>query len=458
MTDFNDTASARANTLKYVYEAKMRSNLAKATPLLTRLQRVSPTRKDPSGKGWVFDTEYGRHGGVGARGETGSTAVTLPPAGSRTDVNLTYYMKSVYGRTNWTGQTIVNLKSQTASFDGTGTGHTMDTLIEDVSRDVNRMFHGTGFGHKAMVASASTATETVYTDSASNYTLGYNACRGTDWLWNGLYTDIVDFTAGTSMALEGATEAGGKLSAVTSSACTMATDPDFTEAAGDFIINYGAINAATSTAPVPNEPFGLAALTADVDADDVISYSGTTGVTTGTYGYVGGLDISTYPWWEGNVVYNGTTTSKYQTPQTLSLFSMQKAYYASIQKKNNKEGSEPTAAYCRWPLLFAYGDVCLQMKAINDKMDLDGGWFNLTFNGMPIIADNDSQHGKIIFVNEPDIVIFEPKPIGWLNQGEGIMHQIANSDAWEAAVVWYLQLGCYDRSLHTTLWNADEWS
>lgn len=445
-----NTKTERAYTLKYVYLPVIKEALSTYSPLEMRMNRQPKAKTTSDGKGFVVDIEYARSAGRAAA-EGGA----LPTASVRKDINATYTLKYYYKKIDFTGQAKLALGSKEASFDGTGTSRTMKSAVEDMTKDINRMNYGMGGGYLAMVSSASSEVLTLKTSSATNYALGWGGCFGTKFLFVGQHTDICDFTAGTSIAVEGANEAGGILSAVTSSTATQTTDPSYTEAAGDILMSYGGMSGTSELTFY--EPYGLWAICNDLDIDDCLSYNGTYGVTTA--GTLGGLTVGTYDWWKGNVVYNGTTSAKWATPQDLDLKSMQKAYHKSIAKYG--PSAAPTAAYMTWDIYNEYGAALVDARRFTgSEMELDGGWKVLTFNGMPMIPDNDMAEGMMFFVHEPSLLVFDPYGgPEWIDEGDGIMKfdQSGPYDNYFAFLKLYRQVGTDCRDKHTILYNINQW-
>lgn len=449
-----NTKTARAATLKYVYLDVIRENLRDESALMTGLMQSRKTQAhdSPDGKGWVMDIDYARHGGIGPRKE----GAALPNPGARKDVNVTFYEKYYYGKTDFSGPAMNSLASKKASFDGSdgGTAKTLRDLTNDVKKDMNRILWGSGAGYLAMVTSASGAVETVKKSTAANYQYGWGATFGTKHIYPGREIDIVDFAAGTSMTLESQNLAGSIVSAVGDGTVTFTTDPAYAEAEGDWLCAYGAIDDTTVTAPAFNEGFGLWALCNDVDADDCIGLSGTTGVTTGVS--VGGLAVASYPFWKGNKVYAGSTTADFDAPVSLTLGDMNKAYVAPIAARSKKK--QATAIYTSWGGWSEYGRLLEGDRRYGGKdMKLRGGFTALMYNDIPLFPDSDAPEGMMFFIHEPSFIFFENGEPFWLDKDGSVLHLVDGYDQYVATLAWYYAIGIDDRAAQTILMNFNEW-
>jgi len=157
---------------------------------------------------------------------------------------------------------------------------------------------------------------------------------------------------------------------------------------------------------------GTALFNAGTDAKAIVGLRSI--VNTGrTYG---GINSSTYSWWDAQV--DSSTT-------TLSLTKMQ-ALYGDCTIDNDK----PTVAITTQDIYDDYYGQLQPQQRFQDDSTAKGGFMNLMFNGIPIIVDSHCPSGDLYFLNENYLSLkyhpkenfrFEPfqKPI---NQNVAVAH------------------------------------
>lgn len=428
-------------------------------PLISRVGTTGAFDVVPGDQGEkiVVSLCTGGHTGLGVRADNGA----LPSAGTRSYSVGEYTMKYLYGRFALSGPAIKNMSSKTVSFVAGLIDQNIKDMVRDLTKEKNRIAFGNGFG---VVGKWSSGTDgnpyTLLADSGgstsrTNYTYGHGALFGTKYITVGASYDLIDFTAGSTMDYVMASEAAGVITAKTSTTATITTDPSVTEAAGDFFTRYGAINETTTTAPKLNEPWGLLAICVDVDPDDTMGvYGGSYGVTTNTYTTLGGLAVGTYTDWKGNVIYAGTTSALFETPQALNIDDMEKAFDAAEERGFDA----PTAAYTTYAIKRKYGGlIAADRRFGGTQMDLDGGFKALSLNGVPLIVDPDALPGMIFFVNEPTLTFYQQTPISWMDKDGAVLSRVSGYDQYEAIAYQYYQMGTSLRANQTVMVNIDQW-
>lgn len=112
---------------------------------------------------------------------------------------------------------------------------------------------------------------------------------------------------------------------------------------------------------------------------------------TGTYG---GIDRSTYSWWQAKVTSNSATPG---TPATLTLINMMRMFL-SLSDGND----QPDLLLCgmaTWHEYFKLMDAKISIQTTVGKKLADYGFQTLEFMGKPIMADPNCPEGCIYFLN-----------------------------------------------------------
>jgi hypothetical protein len=446
------TLTTLSSLLKRVYMDPIVEQFNTKYPLLKRLGTNASFTSTDDGEKIVVSLETTPHTGIGARADNGA----LPAAGTGAFTTGAYNMKYLYGRFALSGPAIRNMSSKTASFVAGLVDKNVKSMVRDLTKEKNRIAFGNGFGVLAKWSAGSDGNPyTPLTDSKTNYEAGHGGCFQCKYIYNGMSVETVDFIGGTSMTATMASEAAGVVSAKIATHFHITTDPAYTEAAPDYWIRYGACNLATVATPIPLEAWGLLAIVSDVDPDDTMGvYGGTSGITTNTYTTLGGLPILTNGDWTANVVYNGTTTALWQTPQALDIDHMEEAY----DKSEERGFGPPTAAYTTFAIKRKYGAlIAADRRFGGTQMDLDGGFKALSLNGVPLICDADALPGIIFFIDESNIDMYQQTPISWMDKDGAVLSRVAGYDQYEATAFQYYQMGTSLRPAHTMLCNIDQW-
>jgi hypothetical protein len=168
---------------------------------------------------------------------------------------------------------------------------------------------------------------------------------------------------------------------------------------------------------------------------------GLTGIISATdpgSGALQGLDVSTYPWWKSAVQGNGGT------PRAISDTILQK----SIDELEQNSNGKATAFYTSFGIRRAYQAVLTAMKQIVNTMDLKGGAKAITFNDLPVIVDKHAPAGKVFVVDEDKLKFYRMSDNGgedyglfWMDEDGTVMTKVSGSDAYEAVICLYSNLG-----------------
>lgn len=130
------------------------------------------------------------------------------------------------------------------------------------------------------------------------------------------------------------------------------------------------------------DSLGTGVFSSGTDAKSIVG-SGVFMSAANTYG---GIDQSSYSWWQANVDSSSTA---------LSLAVMQSQWGAA------SIGSDtPSVGYCTQTVYDAYYGLLQPQQRFMDEKTAKGGFSSLMFNGKPIIVDSHQKAGDLEFFNE----------------------------------------------------------
>lgn len=104
---------------------------------------------------------------------------------------------------------------------------------------------------------------------------------------------------------------------------------------------------------------------------------------TGSYG---GIDKSTYSWWQSNL--DASTTS-------LSISAMQGLYGEASEIPD-----QPTVVVTTQDIFDDYYSLLQPQQRFQDSESAKGGFTSLMFNGIPVLVDSNCPSGYLFFLNE----------------------------------------------------------
>jgi len=401
--------------------------------------------EDVEGTDATIEMHYGRTTGIGARADGGD----LPDANYQKHKKATVPMKYVYGRVSFTGPTIKATKSDRGSY-ARVIDREVKGLIEDLGKEVNRMFWGIGYGVLARWRSSESTTSYTlqkrYTgnDVAAD---GFASTFGAKYLEEMNNAVPVVFTASATVATVLTVDATNiAVSAITTGTnydTVTCTNPDVTEAAGTFYVrpgNLATCNASTAAGAQRYEPMGLRGIVTDQDLDEIICYDGTnTGFTVNDP--LQGLAVATYTWFTANV---DSLSTRYSGQRSLT-FSMMDKMFDRVEKKAGKDYG-PDSIWTTRAIRREYLELCrIDRRAVN-TMTLDGGWKAVEYNGIPLLVDDDAVDGEMYFLTLKDLQVYRMSDYEWMQKDGAVLSRISDKDAYEAVLFRYHELGCQRRN------------
>ncbi len=193
---------------------------------------------------------------------------------------------------------------------------------------------------------------------------------------------------------------------------------------GDYFIPYDTQRNATG--PLGYSMQGLGAIISD--ADPILQSGG-----------LHGLTVSGRPWWKSQIV--GSDASK----QDLRFALMQRVISKIVT------GSDFTKDDIKFILanpfmVDKYVDLCVQERRAVNVMQLDGGYEGVAFNGIPIVADADAWHNRMLFVVPEALKICRMADFAWMDEDGAMLRKVSGYDAYEATLFAYMNFATVARA------------
>ena len=149
---------------------------------------------------------------------------------------------------------------------------------------------------------------------------------------------------------------------------------------------------------------------------------------------VGGISQSSYSWWQSQV--DSTTL-------TLTIAALQ-----TIHNRTTVNNDSPTVAATTRTLFNSYYGLLQPQQRFVDSETAKGGFQNLMFNGIPVIADSYCPANYFYFLNENYLHLFAHKDCDMKFEP---FQKPVNQDVKTAKVLWMGALGSSNNRLHGVL-------
>lgn len=359
--------------------------------LVNQLLELDSKAIDLDGNQAVVPLHKGRSNGIGARLEN----ETLPSAGFQPFERVVYDLAYLYGRAQFSGQSIQKTKTDAGAFIRVMTEE-LDRLREDLALDLARQTYGDGTGVIATIPTGvASATQTI--SSAEPVDKGY------------LYPNMEVFI-GTAANPDAATRVIQSVDGT-----TVVFTATVTPSNGDNIYRSG--NVADSS--VSKEIMGLS------------------GIIATSNNSIGGLNSAT----AGNEFWrNIKDTSGGGITLSKLMIVANKAKAAGARVGDLL--TITTDGLAR--LLFETAEFKTNVRFVNDN-DLKAGFSGLSFvaGGAPVNLHTDrlAPWGKVFFVDKKHIKVFSPGGWDFLSRDGLTIRWVSDKDAFQAVLFRYMNIG-----------------
>ena len=387
--------------LKELYEKRLRDQLQSAIKTIRRIERTSEgVTHEVGGKYVAFPIRVKRNHGIGARNENEA----LPVPQTQTYKQARVQLKYLYGSMELTGQ-VLKLASKDPQTFASALDAEVSGLKEGLKKDFNRQVYGTNTGVLATAVTGSTTTLVNTTPGALQY------------LEVGMIVDVIDS--------DGSTVNGADVEILT---INLATGT----------VTFAAIG----TAVAVNDFM----VRADSLGKEITGFS----QIVNTAGTVYNVDPASFPVWTGNVDAVAAALSEGR------MITMVDAI--------RTRGGDVTVGFCSLGVRRAYFNLLVQQRRFTNTQTFEGGFKGLAFTtdegDIPIVSDFDCQPGRLYFVNEKEIKLYEAEDWSFMDyDGSNWQRKITSAgtfDAYQATLVKYCELGTHRRNSHGVLTNVTE--
>jgi hypothetical protein len=389
--------------LKEVYTRTLNEQLNNETRAVNRIQSSSDgTATQPYGGRYVvFPIHTARNSGIGARNENEA----LPTAGYQQTNRAQLNLKNQYGTIELSGQTFELATKEYQTF-ANAVDLEMDRIKDDLSKDRNRQYFGSGNGRIATVVSVSGQNITV------------------DTIQHIQDNEILD-----------AVTTGGTL--------------------------HGTAALVVTSVDTVNNVVTVTGTTTGIVAGDILIRTGNYGREWTGLGAIIDNASTLYNINPANVrVWKAEVNTQGGTSTALS-----EATFMRMTDRIYRNGAKPTVILTSLGVQRAYWLLLTQQRRFVDTKTFEGGYRGLEFSAgstgvIPLIADIDAPASTAMFVNEKAIQLYRPHGFKFMDRDGSMWKQKVDSggryDAYVAELYEYSELGTTRRNSHGIITNITE--
>jgi hypothetical protein len=400
------TLTTAANILKEIYEPRVRDQLQSEVVTISRIEKTSDgVGSDSVGGKYVrFAVRVKRNHGIGARNEM--EALPNPKTQDYRDAQLR--LSYNYGAIQLSGQSFELADSDAQAFSGV-LDQEMEGIKEGLRKETNRQAYGTSQGVLAVAASGTTTTFLV------------SAATGLQYLEIGMFVDVYDATS--TVVTPVLNNANVEITDITPSTLTVTLGSTVTAVAvGDFLVRTGSHQ---------KEPVGFEQIVA-----------GLASTATALGNGAGALYNITHGTWTGNLN---------TTPGAIS-----EGVMINMIDAIRTRGGKTTVGFTSLGVRRAYANLLEQQRRYVNTTEFKGGFSGIAFTTdtgeIPIVADFDCQAGRLYFMNEKELKIYQAGDWSWMNRDGNMWQRLIDSsgeyDAYRARLFKYWQIGTHRRNSH----------
>lgn len=407
------TRTTLSSILKEDYLPPIQAQFNQKKLLLRKLKR---NRRDVGGEGALIPIMGERTHSYGSRAESG----TLPSASSNSYTQSVQPMKFHYAKIKVTGPSLTVARKDKYAFARTLNAE-ISGATEGFINDFNRQLYGNGSGILTKCGVTSDAN-TVVLDTTDG-DLGH----GTRYLQPGMTVDIktmstgADQTNGAGIVIDSIDESAGTFAFTGTSVTTAATHAVYV------VDNVTAGSAA-------HEAMGISG---------IISARNPSSIGATAPANLQGLTIAAAPFWKASVLSASSN-------RDISLELMHDLLIDIDKKSGLGDGIDFfVTTHEVWK---NYGLLLTPDRRYAGTPDKwDGGFKYLTFDGIPVYFDKDCPGNRVFAVNTDHLTLYEEAPVQWDETDGALLKWDGSTDAFEAFLVYYANLGTDRRQAHGVL-------
>jgi hypothetical protein len=370
-----------------------------------RIEKTSEgVSQDVGGKYTVFPVRVKRNHGIGARNEMEA----LPQARTQGYEAARVRLKYLYGSIELSGQVFELAERDPQAF-ASALDQEVNGLREGLKKDTNRQVYGSNRGTIATATDAGSTT-TLVTDNAQYVEIG-------------MVLDLFDDTH--ALKADGAEKEVTDVSETAPGEFTVTFTPAAggATASGDYFTRHGSNN---------KEKTGFS---------QVVVGDGSGG---------GPLFDITHPIWTANVDDTAGAISE--------------GRMINMVDRIRRRGGRTTVGFTSLGVRRAYFNLLVQQRRYTNTTKFAGGFTGLAFTtdwgDVPIVSDFDCQPGRLYFLNEKEIKLYQELDWTFMNRdGSNWQRKITSDglfDAYGATLFKYCELGTHRRNSQGVLLNVTQ--
>jgi hypothetical protein len=371
------TLTTASNSLKTLFEAPIVKQINEDSGPVFKAVKKKP--KQVVANEFVITLEYGRHGGIGARGENDD----LPTPSARFGEQGRVAPKNLYGRIALTEKLLLGARDNRMAFADEFTRQ-MKNIATDANDMMRRNFCSDHYGIMGTVSAAVTAGATItVTDKIETF-------------YEGQVIDILTPPSTYSVT-------AAQIINVDRVAGRFTLDRNVTVTAGQVITltgNYG------------NELTGLS----EILTVDSVLYT---------------IDRSQNKW------FNPTVLDKTSVGGFDSMWLKR-----AIDSIGDNTGETPKFFVCDHEVEDAYVEEQLTYKRNVDYKTIDGGYNVLEYRGIPISAEKYFPGGQMALLTLDNLEFARLADWHWMDDDGKVLSRIKDKPAYEATLTCYAELLC----------------
>jgi hypothetical protein len=418
------------------YYLEATRDLLNSKRILSRVLRRNS--EDVSGRQVVISLNTQRNEGMGFVAD----GAQLPDPRSQTYDQARYDTRYDYLRILFTGPSVASSRNDRGAF-----LRIMDAEIRGGARDLqhesNRVMFGDGTGRLCQLSGVAGAPTYNVDNPGGIVSTGL----GTQYMRVGMRVCLFDsevpnvHAADANFRVTGAGNRGATVTAVDYVAGTITLDNAIVAAAdNDFVYRIAEISStiADESSSRGNEPFGLAAIIADVDPP----------LADGAHGLTQGLGeiVATAPQWAAFVLDNGGVAIPFSQDM--------------LQQASDGVDIQGDGTVGMWMTTHGIRRQYLNSLVANKRypgmMKLDGGFSAVEYNGRPMVVDKDCTRGRIYGLDLDTIEIYYETDYQWMDADGSILHRLPDHDAYQATLYRYWQMGSWARNRNCAIHDIQD--
>lgn len=406
--------SNASNVLKTRYLGPIREQINNSTILLSRIGRED-NAMSVSGKSFTIPLHTSRNTSAGTGRDDGGT---LPTAGQQGYDVAVVPNKYQYGRIQVTGPTIAATRDNAGAF-VKAVDSEIQGLTMDFKRSFNRQLHSDGVDGLAYWTGADDTSGTNVDDNRGNAFVHLQSGTTT--------VDVLD--ASNSYAVIG-----------DSIVITLGA-----KAASNYAITW--------SGSVSGSADGDVAVLEDTKGFQLMGIAGIVSVDNPPLlsGGLHGLAVASKPFWTAQVVTGDTSG----TNQALTLERMQQPLDL-IATNSDFDENAVKFLLCSYGVRAKYVSLLVADKRHVNTMELDGGFKAVDFNGIPLVPDPQCRKNRIYYLAPETLKIFRTSDFDWMEKDGAVLNRVSNTDAYEATMFHYGDLGTTARNANGLLDDITE--